>query len=253
LSTEPVSSAPVRHFKSIDSTNLEASRLVEQGVNGPLWIIADEQTAGRGRLGRTWHSVTGNLYSTFLFQPHSKPEVMPQVGFVTALAVAQVVDELAGRALAKLKWPNDCLVNGAKIAGILCDVLDRGHIAMGCGINVASAPHGLSYPATTVSAAMGHPVTLDQVCKAYKNALSELLEEWNAGAGFSVIAERWRARAIGIGEAVSIAQDGETISGLMQGIDGDGALHLKLADQSQRRFFAGDLQIPSLTAMRSVR
>ncbi len=242
---------PVRHFTSIDSTNLEARRLVEQGVDGPLWILADKQTAGRGRLGRTWTSVTGNLYSTFLFEPRCKPEAVPHLSFVTALAVANAIDAIASQPRVRLKWPNDCLVDGAKIAGILCEVLDRGHVAIGCGINVAAAPVMSAYPATTIDAIVGKAVPVDQVFKIYVETLGASLETWRAGAGFASIAEQWRNRAIGIGETVNLSREQGSITGVMSGIAPDGALLLQLPDQSMRRIYAGDLHIPSLAAMRN--
>jgi BirA family transcriptional regulator, biotin operon repressor / biotin---[acetyl-CoA-carboxylase] ligase len=247
LSTE----APVRHFISIDSTNLEARRIIECGEQGPLWILSDEQTAGRGRLGRSWQSVPGNLYSTFLFKPVCAPQYLPQLGFVTALAVAEAIDVLLGQMVVQLKWPNDCLVQGAKIAGILCEVLDHHHVAIGCGINVASAPSGLAYPAATVADVLGKTVPVQSVFEAYAQSLRAQLTLWQNGENFSAIAELWGARAIGIGELVSIKQDGGDIVGKMLGIDNTGALVLEQSDGSKSRILAGDLHIPSLAAIRS--
>jgi BirA family transcriptional regulator, biotin operon repressor / biotin---[acetyl-CoA-carboxylase] ligase len=240
----------VRHFTSIDSTNLEARRIIEGGGQGPLWIVSNEQTAGRGRLGRSWQSVPGNLYSTFLLKPACAPQFSPQLGFVTALAVAEAIDALADQRSVQLKWPNDCLVQGAKIAGILCEVLDRGHVAIGCGMNVASAPSGLAYPAATVADVLGKSIPVQKMFDAYAQSLRTQLSLWQNGENFPAIADLWRARAIGIGEQVCVKQDAGDIAGKLLGIDDAGALLLAQSDGSQRRILAGDLQIPSLAAMR---
>jgi biotin-[acetyl-CoA-carboxylase] ligase BirA-like protein len=241
----------VKHFTSIDSTNLEARRIIESGGQGPLWIVSDEQTAGRGRLGRSWQSVPGNLYSTFLFRPVCEPQSLPQLGFVTALAVAEATDALSGRKIVHLKWPNDCLVQGAKIAGILCEVLDHGHVAIGCGINVASAPSGLAYPAATLADVLGKTMPVQEVFETYAQSLRTHLSLWQNGENFLAIADLWRARAIGIGEQVSVKQEAAEIVGNLLGIDDTGALLLAQMDGSKRRILAGDLHIPSLAAMRN--
>jgi BirA family transcriptional regulator, biotin operon repressor / biotin---[acetyl-CoA-carboxylase] ligase len=250
-STPLSTNVEVKHFTSIDSTNLEARRFIERGGQGPLWIVADEQTAGRGRLGRSWQSVPGNLYSTFVFRPACQPQAFPQLGFVTALAVAETIDALTSQQAVRLKWPNDCLFQGSKIAGILCEVLDHGNVAIGCGINVASAPSGLAYPAATLSDVLGKTIPVQEVFEAYAQSLRTHLSLWQNGENFLAIADLWRGRAIGIGEQVSVKQEAAEIVGNLLGIDDTGALLLAQSDGAKRRILAGDLHIPSLAAMRN--
>jgi biotin-[acetyl-CoA-carboxylase] ligase BirA-like protein len=138
------------HFERIDSTNAEARRLAEAGETGPLWLWADEQTAGRGRLGRSWVSEPGNLYATFLFSSGAPAGVVGQVGFAAALAVHEIAARLLPGADVKLKWPNDVLIGGAKFCGLLAETIG-GTIALGCGINLASAPSGTPYPVTSLA------------------------------------------------------------------------------------------------------
>ena len=138
----------VRHYERINSTNLEARRLADQGETGPLWLTAGEQTLGRGRLGRAWVSEPGNLYATFLFPTAAEQQAAAQVSFVAALAVHDMVTELRPGLSPRIKWPNDVLVGGAKFCGVLAEVVGSSptRIAIGCGVNVAHAPQGTPYP-----------------------------------------------------------------------------------------------------------
>ena len=111
------------HFERIDSTNAEARRLAEGGERGPLWIWSDEQTGGRGRLGRTWVSEPGNLYVTCLFQTAAAVAAVAQVSFVAAIAVHELASNLLPKTSFFLKWPNDVLMDGAKFCGILAEVV----------------------------------------------------------------------------------------------------------------------------------
>ena len=147
-SAEPVTIIPawppghaLRHFKEIDSTNEEARRLAAAGVQGPLWILADRQSKGRGRRGREWHSLAGNLYATLLLNPVSRIAQCAQLSFVAALAVGDLVARYAPLAVPELKWPNDVLADGRKIAGILLETsgMDAGApdwLAIGFGVNL---------------------------------------------------------------------------------------------------------------------
>jgi BirA family biotin operon repressor/biotin-[acetyl-CoA-carboxylase] ligase len=142
----------VIHFERIDSTNSEAHRLAQRGERGPLWLWADEQTEGRGRLGRTWVSDPGNLYATFLFPISGGAEILAQVSFVAALAVHDLVTVLLPDARPLIKWPNDVLIDGAKFCGLLAEVAASNPtaIAIGCGINLLHAPQATPYPVTAL-------------------------------------------------------------------------------------------------------
>jgi BirA family transcriptional regulator, biotin operon repressor / biotin---[acetyl-CoA-carboxylase] ligase len=274
-----IATADTRHYPTIDSTNLEAHRLFANGERGPLFLLADGQTAGKGRLDRTWASAKGNCYSTLILPLNRHPdegrgealvapqgespipafagmtslglEKTPQIGFIVALAVADVVRKYA-KASPKLKWPNDVLINGAKVAGILCEVLstDPLTIAIGCGINVAHAPSGLQYPATCLLAE-GATTDRDQVFQSYRDALSYRLEQWNNGQNFPAIRAAWIQNAIGIGETVTMAMGTQHLTGTFEGITEQGAVMLKPADGPHQILHAGDLHIPSLATLRN--
>jgi BirA family transcriptional regulator, biotin operon repressor / biotin---[acetyl-CoA-carboxylase] ligase len=244
-----IDKVPVRHFRTIDSTNLEARRLFEYGERGPLWLIADEQTAGRGRLDRVWTSERGNLFSTLLLSLSAPQSAIPQIGFVVAVAVKKALANLAPNISFTLKWPNDCIANGAKISGILCETLSPNMVAIGCGINVEHAPQGLSYPATSLRQ-LGRPILVNKVFAAYRGELSAALALWNNGAGFEAIRKEWQAHAIGIGERVAMSTGEVMVEGTYEGIAEDGALVLIKSDGKRHVFHSGDLSIPTLQALR---
>lgn len=242
---------PVRHHSTIDSTNLEARRLFEAGELGPLFLLADEQTAGKGRLDRNWASLRGNCYSTLLLPLTTEIAVVPQIGFVVALAVVEVVRKHTS-ATPQLKWPNDVLVRGAKIAGILCEVLSQHPltIAIGCGINVAHAPTGLTYPATCLVAESA-TVTRDEVFQSYQTALAFWLNTWNNGQNFPAIRSAWTNLAIGIGETITMTVGTQHLTGTFETITEQGAVMLKPPHGPPHILHAGDVHIPSLAKLRN--
>jgi BirA family transcriptional regulator, biotin operon repressor / biotin---[acetyl-CoA-carboxylase] ligase len=242
---------PIRHYPTIDSTNLEAHRLFTAGERGPLFLLADEQTAGKGRLDRNWASLRGNCYSTLILPIEAEISVVPHIGFVTALAVADVVRKHTAES-PQLKWPNDVLVRGAKVAGILCEVLSQTPltIAIGCGINVAHAPTGLTYPATSL-AAEGGTTSRDEVFQSYRTALAYWSDVWNNGQNFSAIRRAWAALAIGIGETITMSTGTERLTGTFEAITEQGAVMLKPPHGPPPILHAGDVHIPSLARLRN--
>ena len=241
---------PTRHYPTIDSTNLEARRLLEAGVRGPLFLLADEQTAGKGRLDRNWASLRGNCYSTLMLPLETEIAAVPQIGFVVALAVADVVQKFG--ATPQLKWPNDVLVRGAKIAGILCEVLSNQPltIAIGCGINVAHSPTGLTYPATCL-VAEGASTTRDEVFQSYRTALAYWLDIWSNSKNFPTIRTAWTKLAIGIGETITMTAGTQHLTGRFETITEQGAVMLKPPHGPAHILHAGDVHIPSLAKLRN--
>lgn len=244
----------VIHFERIDSTNSEAHRLAQQGERGPLWLWADEQTVGRGRLGRTWVSEPGNLYATFLFPIAGGPDVAAQAGFVAALAVHDLVTALLPHARALIKWPNDLVIDGAKFCGLLAEVAASNPtaIAVGCGLNIANAPDGTPYPVTAL-ARHGRVPETGSILRILDARLSGQLAIWNEGRGFTAIREAWMDRAAGLdGEAVARIGDRE-VRGTFRGLATDGALIMELADGTQKHIHAGDVRFAAIEAVRKTR
>ena len=232
------------HFERIDSTNAEARRLAESGERGPIWIWSDEQTGGRGRLGRTWVSEPGNLYVTCLFQTAAPVAAVAQVSFVGAIAVHELASNLLPKDDFFLKWPNDVLMNGAKFCGILAEVAgsNPSRVAVGCGINLAHAPKGTPYPV----AALGRNYAPDSILPKLALSFWNWLEIWDEGRGFPAIRKAWLERAAGVGKEVSV--DG--LTGQFEGLGPDGALLMTLGDGTQRQIHAGEVRFADIEDMR---
>jgi len=227
------------HFERIDSTNAEARRLAEAGERGPLWLWAGEQIAGRGRLGRTWVSEPGNLYVTLLFSSGAPATAMGQVGFAAALAVHEAAARLLPAADIKLKWPNDVLIDSAKFCGLLAETIG-GTIALGCGINLASSPSGMPYPATSL-ARHGAKADVETLLGMLAEALWKWLIVWDEGRGFAAIRDAWLERCAGLGRAISVKVGGKQKAGAFRGLADDGALILGLPGGRQSLIHAGDV------------
>jgi BirA family transcriptional regulator, biotin operon repressor / biotin---[acetyl-CoA-carboxylase] ligase len=244
----------VLYFESLDSTNEEALRQLAEGCQGPLWIVAGEQTHGRGRGGRSWHSPKGNLYASLLLRLNVSAAVATELSFVAALAAydaiaSQLPSEQIGAL--RLKWPNDVMLAGAKIAGILIESLadpkGSGLAAIiGIGINVSSAPSDTGRPATALGAA---PADCSRVFGALAAAFESWRGRWDEGKGFASVREAWLARAHVLGEAVSVNLYGSSIRGTFRGVDERGALQLETSAGVVITLNAGDI-IPAPKADR---
>jgi len=231
----------LHRFDVLDSTNAEARRQARAGESGPLWIVASRQHAGRGRAGRNWVSEPGNLFATLLLSDPSPPAFAPQLSFVAALAVADALGQcapaLAGEV--RLKWPNDVLVSGRKVAGILIEA-EGAAVAIGIGINCLSHPEETTLPATDI-AAQGVLVDARDVFAALSAAMLARLAQWRRGAGFAAIREAWLARGTVIGAAIRVRLPEREMSGRFGGLDADGRLLFERADGGIETVSAGDV------------
>jgi len=228
----------------VGSTNAEALALARQGETGPLWIVAERQTAGRGRRGRTWVSQRGNLFATLLLTIFAPAERRPQLSLVAALAVYDAVLAIAPRLAPRMgiKWPNDLLLDGAKFAGILVEAADEHAAAIGIGINCISHPAGTNYPATDLAAAgvLASPIML--VPPLSLNMMLRLAQ-WNGGEGFSIIRADWLARAAAIGKEIRLRMEDRELCGCLETLDGSGGLVLRLPDGHAETITAADVLI----------
>ena len=247
--------------ETLASTNAEALAAAHRGERGPLWITARRQTAGRGRRGTQWISTAGNLFATLLLSdPASARENAPELSFVAALAVHDaIVDRAAGlREKLALKWPNDVLCGGAKLAGILIEgenfatasftasvltarlLPTRLAVAIGVGVNCMHHPAQTTYPATDL-AAEGADAGAENLFAALSAAMVRRLAQWRRGAGFPSIRADWLDRAAGIGGEMRVRFPGRELFGRCEALDERGRLLLRLADGSLQTITAGEV------------
>jgi BirA family biotin operon repressor/biotin-[acetyl-CoA-carboxylase] ligase len=228
---------------TLDSTNSEALRQARSGERGPIWIVARDQTAGRGRRGREWVSADGNLATSLLFVAPVTPAVAATLGFVASLAVHEACSELAPEVGFTLKWPNDVLADGGKVAGLLLESEAQGAvlaIVVGFGLNLASAPEGMPFPAQSLRA-LGHMVTAEAAFARLTDAWLTFAMLWNDGRGVDVIREAWLARASGIGQSISVRTGDRVDTGIFETLDEQGRLILRATDGTVRTISAGDV------------
>jgi BirA family biotin operon repressor/biotin-[acetyl-CoA-carboxylase] ligase len=229
----------VHRFATIGSTMDAARTLVADGAPHGSVVLAEQQAAGRGRGGRVWASPPGNLHATFILRPGGSPQHAPQLAFVVAVAVARAVDALAGPPTA-LKWPNDVMRDGAKLAGILLERLDDDAVLAGIGMNVRHHPPGMPYPVTSL-AALGCDTTPESVLAAIQRALQGEWTIWR-DHGFARVRERWLERGPAIGTILRVQLGPDTIDGAFAGLRDDGALLLQ-TPTGRRAIVAGDVQL----------
>jgi BirA family transcriptional regulator, biotin operon repressor / biotin---[acetyl-CoA-carboxylase] ligase len=228
----------------IDSTNAEALRRARSGLSGPLWITARTQSAGRGRRGRAWISVAGNLYATLLISDPSPPDLAPQLSFVAALALTDAILALAPELAPRLdlKWPNDLLCDDRKLAGILIEGEGTRplSIATGIGVNCAHHPDDADYPATDLRTC-GVPITPDRLFHTLSATMMHRLSQWDQGRRFDAIRNDWLRRTSGIGTDIRVRLLERDLTGRFESLDATGRLILRLADGSAETISAGDV------------
>ena len=228
---------------TIDSTNAEALRRTRAGEHGPLWIVAERQSAGRGRRGRSWVSPPGNLHATLLVIDPAPAALAPQLGFVAGLALHDAASA-AAPALAPrfaLKWPNDLLCGGRKIAGILVEGEgDPVAAAIGFGVNCREHPADAEYPATDF-AADGADVPATALFDLLAAAMTERLYQWRRGAGFAAARAAWLERAAGRGNPIRVRLPDRETTGIFETIDESGRLLLRHATGTLEAIAAGEV------------
>lgn len=208
--------------------------LAAAGEPEGLWLRAVTQTAGRGRLGRDWQSPSGNLFVSTLVRPRAGDPPVATLALVAAVALHEVVAAYDPRV--GIKWPNDLLIEGAKLSGILLEGAE-GAVVIGFGVNLVHHPEGLDRPVTHLSAQPDAALFAEDLAASF----ARWLDIWR-GQGLAPVRAAWLAAAHPAGTALSVSQpDGERLDGLFEGLDSAGALMLRLADGSSRVIHAGDV------------
>ncbi|MCU9847111.1 biotin--[acetyl-CoA-carboxylase] ligase [Defluviimonas sp. WL0024] len=238
-----------RHvLAEVDSTNSEAQRLAP-GLTQPTWILARRQTAARGRRGREWISPEGNFAATLVMRPTGDPARAALRSFVAALALADALETVCGPgATLSLKWPNDVLLNGGKVAGILLESAGRGadvsHLAVGIGVNlVAAPPREAVEPEATLPVSVLGETGVRIAPEEFLAYLANAFARWEAQLatyGFGPIRTAWLARAAKLGQRITARTASETIEGTFETIAEDGALVIATS-QGRRNIPAADV------------
>lgn len=255
-------------FDSVGSTSNEAASAAQAGDVGDVWFCALQQTAGRGRRGRPWQSPHGNLAASLLVVPGADPAISATLGFVAGVALNRALSQIVPAAQLKtgidgadlaqgriaLKWPNDVLADGAKLAGILLEAQKRPDggmaIVIGFGVNVVEAPEGLPYPATSLRA-LGLDVSAEAVFGALSDAWVDTIETWDRGRGVTQVLALWRQSAAGIGAEVAVNRDGDIVRGIFETIDEAGRLIVRANDNSRIAITAGDVHFGTTASVRN--
>ncbi|HEX7533286.1 MAG TPA: biotin--[acetyl-CoA-carboxylase] ligase [Methyloceanibacter sp.] len=235
-------------LETVDSTNAEARRRALAGEPGPLWIWSARQSQGRGRGGREWVSQPGNLFASLLIGLNCPLRVASQLALVAGIVTFDTIAKLIayeGRSEVLLKWPNDVLLAGEKVAGMLLENVgganeNRSVVVIGTGINLASHPENLPQPAVSL-ATYGMTVTPADALEALAASTLEWLNRWGEGACFPTIRRAWLDRAGPTGRPLTVRVGSQEAEGVYGGLDADGALRLLMPGGGEYRVTAGDV------------
>lgn len=248
MTEKPTLIAPYRliALDTVDSTNAYARTLTNQGNDDPVVVWARKQTAGRGRYGRAWESPEGNLYCSILLRPRCDIARAAQLSFLTAVALSDVVRDLVGADHAVgCKWPNDVLVDGAKVAGILLESQATGSdlsaVVIGTGVNIVSHPpvEAVETPATSLRA-LGVPADAATVLERYVAGFAHWLDIWTA-EGFAPVRRQWLTYAVGLGRPIRVRLAKDALHGTFEGLDESGGLRIVTDAGDSRTITAGDV------------
>ncbi len=235
-------------FERLGSTNVEALSRARGGDVGRLWVTTQEQTEGRGRRGRVWRSGKGNHHASLLLIDPAPPEVAATLSFAAGVALHRALTDLAGATAGKrlrLKWPNDLLCDGQKVAGLLVEgeALASGHFAVVTGIGVNCVDHPeieALYPAGDL-AALGITVNAEHLFLRLAHTFDEEIQLWDSGRGFAGTRKRWVNRALGFGGPIRVNLPDRIIHGRLETLDPAGRLIVVANDGQRETISAGDV------------
>jgi BirA family biotin operon repressor/biotin-[acetyl-CoA-carboxylase] ligase len=239
----------VYRYKTIGSTNDEAKRLAALGEAHGAVVVADSQTAGRGRSGRQWLTPPGSAIAmTLILRPTIPAFHLGGIAMLGGLAVLEGIQTTTGLR-PQLKWPNDVLIGGKKVAGVLAEAVFIGEeldsVVLGMGVNVNASPPpdlALSYPATSLAAEAGHPLDREPVMQSSLAAFDMRYPQ----LGSPGLVAAWREHLAMLGQRVQVGDGAEGVVGFLEGVTGEGALVLRLENGETRTLLAGELHLRQL-------
>ncbi len=230
--------------EELDSTNEEAKRLAKGGGAHGAFIWAKKQSAGHGRYGRPWVSEEGNLFTSVLLAPECGMEKATQLSYVAGLAAHETISALLPEGVeASCKWPNDIVVNGHKLAGLLLESFqhdDKFWVVIGLGVNVESHPEGVNFPATSLRGEGVEIISAKIVLSRFIHQFIECYNLWER-KGFAPIRRAWMKHAWRLGEPIRAVTAGEEVEGIFKDVDADGALVLQISARKKRLIHTADV------------
>ncbi len=249
----------IYHLNTTDSTNHEVKRIYQKNQTLPFWVYADEQTQGRGRMGRKWEGEKGNLFTTGLYRIAQPVDKIPQLGFIASLAIADCMKLYTESKNIALKWPNDLYLKGYKCGGLLLEswseTEDRSWfsqslsssssilVAIGIGINLVSHPDSLDETSTHLGLHLTSKTIEELDCPRFLNQLILSFERyyqlWQA-EGFEPIRQYWCRLALGLNNKICMELGKQEISGIFKGINEQGGLILEEKSNQTRVFYSGE-------------
>lgn len=239
----------IEAYKSVDSTNLVAQRKAQAGHQGYLWIVAQEQTQGKARRGRTWYSPKGNLYSSLLLIDDIVHQTASQLGFVAGVSVKEAInqfikDEEKMNSIVSLKWPNDILLRGVKSSGILLEIFklpsQQDALVIGIGVNVKYHYEDAPYPTSSLKN-IGLHIEEGQLFTVLTECFSKNYLLWKQLGGCEIIREKWLSYSFHLGKHVKIVNDEKVIEGIFDGLDNDFNCIIKQNNGQKSVITAGDV------------
>ncbi len=236
-------------YEITDSTNVQAKRLAEQGAAQGTLVVAEEQTAGRGRRGRDWRSPAGsNIYFTLLLRPEYTTDCASMVTLVMALAVREAVQEICGTDVG-IKWPNDVVVGGKKVTGILTEMSLEGmeiqHVVIGVGINVKEQtfPAEIADKATSLEEAAGKSVSRAALLQKIMEHFEVDYEKFLQTKDLSLLKQGYNGALVNLGREVRVLDPAGEYGGTALGINEKGELLVRTADGSVKEVYAGEVSV----------
>ncbi|WP_273756758.1 biotin--[acetyl-CoA-carboxylase] ligase [Bartonella sp. MM73XJBT] len=251
----------VEAYESVDSTNLIAQQKAQAGHKGYLWVVAQEQTQGRARRGRTWSSPKGNLYSSLLLIDGIVHQTAAQLGFVAGVSVVETIEQFTENEKQKsdivsLKWPNDILLRGAKSAGILLEIFKSpsqySALVVGIGINVRHHYENAPYLTSSLKN-IGLDIEIEQLFAVLTECFAKNYLLWKQLGGCDVIREKWLLYSAHLGQHVKIVNDEKIIEGVFDGLDRDFNCIIKQKNGEKSIITAGDVHFGSAASVHADR
>ena len=239
----------IRYFSTIGSTNQYAKKIAEEGAASGTLVIADEQTAGKGRRGRSWVTPPGETIAfTLLLRPKLSPDRVSMVTLVMGLAVAKAVNTLYPLK-AGIKWPNDVVINGKKLCGILtemsAEVMHVNHIVIGVGINanMTSFPKELSRIATSLKLELGRDVSRAELIAQVMAEFERLYEKFEEDGDLRAVSEEYNALCLNAESMVRVLDPNGEYTGTSHGINALGELLVETESGQVRNVYAGEVSV----------